>query len=66
MEPNLGSRYVKMCRKRKKTHVAYKDKLGKQPKLLSDHNFQLELRFEKTNSCWKGIEEEKTYIHPKF
>jgi hypothetical protein len=29
MEPDLGSGYVKMSRKKKKSHVAYKDKLGK-------------------------------------
>jgi hypothetical protein len=28
-EPYLGYGYVKMCRKIKKTHVAYMDKLGK-------------------------------------
>jgi hypothetical protein len=33
MEPYLESGYVKMCRKRKKTHVAYMDKMGKQSKL---------------------------------
>jgi hypothetical protein len=41
MEPDLGYEYVKMCRKRKKTHVAYMDKLGKIIKNSSDHNFHL-------------------------
>jgi hypothetical protein len=55
-----------MCRKRKKTHVAYKDKMGKQSKLLQTITFSSKLRFEQTNSHWKGLEEEKTSIHPKF
>jgi hypothetical protein len=29
METDLEYGYVKMCRKRKKTHVAYRDKMGK-------------------------------------
>jgi hypothetical protein len=55
-----------MCRKRKKTHVAYKDKMEKQSKLLETITLSLKLKFEKMNSCWKGIEEEMTNIHPKF
>jgi hypothetical protein len=66
MEPYLESGYVKMCRKRKKTHVAYKDKMGKQSKLPQTITFSSELIFGKTNSHWKGIKEENTYIHPKF
>jgi hypothetical protein len=34
MEPDLESGYIKMYRKRKKTHVAYRAKNGKQSKLL--------------------------------
>jgi hypothetical protein len=33
MEPYLESGYIKMCRKKKKTHVAYRVKRGKQSKL---------------------------------
>jgi hypothetical protein len=47
MEPYLESGYVKMCRKRKKTHVAYMDKMGKQSKLLQTITFSSELIFEK-------------------
>jgi hypothetical protein len=41
MEPNLGYGYLKMCRKRKKAHVAYEDKLGKTVKNSLDLKFQL-------------------------
>jgi hypothetical protein len=34
MDPYLEFGYVKMCRKRKKTHVAYMNKNVKQSKLL--------------------------------
>jgi hypothetical protein len=64
MKPYFGYGYIKMCRKRNKTHVAYMDKMGKQSKLPQTITFILELIFEKTNSRWKGIEEEKPYTHP--
>jgi hypothetical protein len=38
--PYLEFGYVKMCEK-KKSHVAYRVKLGKIVKTSSDHNFQL-------------------------
>jgi hypothetical protein len=50
MDPYLGSEYVKMCRKRKKTPIAYMDKLGKKNKILQTITFNLELMFEKMNN----------------
>ena len=41
MDKDLGSRYVKMCRKEMKTPVAYMGKLSKIVKMSPDHNFQL-------------------------
>jgi hypothetical protein len=56
----------KVCRKIKKTRVAYKDKIGKQSKLPETTTFNSELRFEKMNNCWKCIDKEKPSINPKF
>jgi len=64
MEPDMESGYVKIHRKRKKTHVAYMVKMGKWAKLIQTITFRLELVFEQTNSSWKGLEEEKRYFHP--
>jgi hypothetical protein len=50
MDPYLEYGYVKMYKKRKKTHVAYRGKMRKQPKLSKTVTFSLKLRFEKTNS----------------
>jgi hypothetical protein len=41
MEPYLGSGYVKMSWERKKTLVAYRDKLGKIAKTSLTRNFHL-------------------------
>jgi hypothetical protein len=41
MDLDLEYEYVKMCRKKKKTLVAYKDKMKKTTKTSLDHNFQL-------------------------
>jgi hypothetical protein len=49
--------YIKICTKRQKTPIAYKDKMGKSSKLLKTITFRSELRFEKMNSFQKGIEE---------
>jgi hypothetical protein len=65
MEPYLEFGYVK-CARREKILVAYRDKLGKQSKFLSTKTFSLELKFEQTNSHWKCLKEEKTYIKQKF
>jgi hypothetical protein len=55
-----------MSRKRSKTPITYMDKKGKQSKLYQTITFNLEFKFWKTNNPWKGIEEEKKSIHPKF
>jgi hypothetical protein len=39
MDPYLEYGYIKMYRKRKKTHVAYKDKNGKTIKTFAGHNY---------------------------
>jgi hypothetical protein len=41
MEPDLGYGYIKMCKKRRKTHVSYRTKMGKHSKTYEDHNFLL-------------------------
>jgi hypothetical protein len=41
MDPDLESAYTKMCKKRKKTPITYKDKLGKTVKTSPGHNFNL-------------------------
>jgi hypothetical protein len=47
MELDLEYRYVKMCRKRNKTFVEYRDKFGKSIKTSSDRNSQLKALLEK-------------------
>jgi hypothetical protein len=65
MKPYLESRYVKMCWKRKRTPVAYRAQNEKLFELPHAIKLSSKLRFGKTNSQWKGIEKEKTYINPK-
>jgi hypothetical protein len=55
MEPYLGYGYLKMFRKRKKTHVAYRAKMEKESKLLKTITICSKLRFLKMNSQWKGL-----------
>jgi hypothetical protein len=50
----------------KEDTVAYRGKMRKQSKLPETITFSSELRFEKTNSHWKGIEEENPYINPRI
>jgi hypothetical protein len=49
-----------------KTHVAVRGKNEKTIKLPQTITFSSELIFGKMNSQWKGIEEEKPSINPKF
>jgi hypothetical protein len=39
--PYFESGHTKVYRKRKKTHVAYKTKIGKKFQTFSDHNFKI-------------------------
>jgi hypothetical protein len=44
MQPYLEYEHVKMCKNEKKTHVEYRDKLGKTIKTSLDHFFHLKVQ----------------------
>jgi len=66
MEPYSVSGYVKMCRNRNKEPISYRDKSGKESKLIWTITLSSKLKFEKINSRWKGLEEVNTSVCPEF
>jgi len=62
MDPYLESRYLKMCKKKKKTQVAYKNKMGKQSKLVWTITFSSELKFEGKKKVTRKVLSRRTHM----
>jgi hypothetical protein len=65
METDLEHGYTKMYKKRNKTHVADKDKMGKQLELLQTTTFSSKINFGQRNSLWKYLKEENPSTNPE-